>query len=137
MRFGDIVAPPAMLQTWTMPRPRIEGIRERGGAPGEIDPDTPVAVLAAAGFKNVYNIVDGVEGDLVNDPDSPFDGKRIGAVVFVGFFLSRLARWGRKTIRDVVSLEGATLRLAESQMEAVQMHVLRRGNAVKLVESAS
>ena len=36
--FGDIVAPPAMLQTWTMPRPRIEGIRARGGAPGEIDP---------------------------------------------------------------------------------------------------
>ena len=49
--FGDIVAPPAMLQTWTMPRPRIEGIRARGGAPGEIDPDTPVAVLAAAGFR--------------------------------------------------------------------------------------
>ena len=49
--FGDVVAPPAMLQTWTMPRPRIEGIRERGGSPGEIDPDTPVAVLAAAGFR--------------------------------------------------------------------------------------
>ena len=24
-RFGGIVAPPAMLQTWGMPRPRIEG----------------------------------------------------------------------------------------------------------------
>ena len=49
--FPGIVAPPTMLQAWTMPRPRIEGIRERGGAPGEIDPDTPVAALAAAGFR--------------------------------------------------------------------------------------
>lgn len=49
--FGGIVAPIAMLQTWTMPRPRIEGIRERGGSPGEMDPDTPVSVLAAAGFR--------------------------------------------------------------------------------------
>ena len=32
-RFGGIVAPPVMLQTWTMPRPRIEGIVERGGIP--------------------------------------------------------------------------------------------------------
>ena len=31
--FGGIVAPAAMLQTWTMARPRIEGIRERGGSP--------------------------------------------------------------------------------------------------------
>jgi acyl dehydratase len=31
-RFGGIVAPPAMLQTWTMGRPQIQGIAERGGA---------------------------------------------------------------------------------------------------------
>ena len=31
--------------------------------------------LAAAGFKNVYNIVDGVEGDRVTDPESVFVGK--------------------------------------------------------------
>jgi rhodanese-related sulfurtransferase len=36
-----------------------------------------VNALAAAGFKNAYNIVDGVEGDLVHDPDSVFDGKRM------------------------------------------------------------
>jgi acyl dehydratase len=39
-----------MLQTWTMGRPRIEGIAERGGAADEIDPDSPLAVLADAGF---------------------------------------------------------------------------------------
>jgi rhodanese-related sulfurtransferase len=36
-----------------------------------------VNALAAAGFKNAYNIVDGVEGDRVHDPDSVFDGKRM------------------------------------------------------------
>ena len=50
-RFGDIVAPPAMLQTWTMGRPTIEGIRERGGSAGEVGDDSPLAVLAAAGYK--------------------------------------------------------------------------------------
>ncbi len=36
-----------------------------------------VNMLASAGFKNAYNIVDGVEGDLVKDPESVFDGKRM------------------------------------------------------------
>jgi hypothetical protein len=49
-RYGGIVAPPAMLQTWTMGRPTIEGIRERGGSAGEVGADSPLAVLAAAGF---------------------------------------------------------------------------------------
>ncbi len=49
-RFGGIVAPPAMLQTWTMARPRIEGIAERGGAPGEIPVDNPIPVLDQAGY---------------------------------------------------------------------------------------
>ncbi len=49
-RFGGVVAPPAMLQTWTMGRPRIEGIAERGGAAGEIAADSPIALLAAGGF---------------------------------------------------------------------------------------
>jgi rhodanese-related sulfurtransferase len=33
--------------------------------------------LAAAGFTNAYNIIDGVEGDLVQDPASVFHGKRM------------------------------------------------------------
>ena len=35
-RYGGIVSPPVMLQTWTMPSPKLEGIGERGGAPIEI-----------------------------------------------------------------------------------------------------
>jgi acyl dehydratase len=49
-RFGGTVAPPAMLQTWTMGRPKIEGIAERGGAPGEIGTDNPVSALNEAGY---------------------------------------------------------------------------------------
>ena len=33
-----------------------------------------INMLAQAGFKQVYNIVDGVEGDPVNDPESVFHG---------------------------------------------------------------
>jgi MaoC dehydratase-like protein len=49
-RFGGIVAPPAMLQTWTMARPRIEGIAARGGAAAEIDGDSPLGLLTTGGF---------------------------------------------------------------------------------------
>ena len=34
-------------------------------------------LLAKAGFKRVYNIIDGVEGDVVNDPASVFLGQRL------------------------------------------------------------
>jgi rhodanese-related sulfurtransferase len=33
-----------------------------------------VNMLAQAGFKNVWNVVDGFEGDRVKDPESVFDG---------------------------------------------------------------
>jgi len=36
-----------------------------------------VNALAQAGFENIYNIIDGMEGDLVKDPDSAYDGKRM------------------------------------------------------------
>ena len=36
-----------------------------------------VNLLAKAGFTNVYNITDGMEGDAVKDPDSVFKGQRL------------------------------------------------------------
>ena len=36
-----------------------------------------VNLLAQAGFKHVYNIIDGMEGDAVKDPDSVFLGQRL------------------------------------------------------------
>jgi acyl dehydratase len=49
-RFGGIVAPPAMLQAWTMARPKIAGIAERGGAADDFRHDNPISALNAAGF---------------------------------------------------------------------------------------
>jgi len=34
-------------------------------------------LLAKAGFKNVHNIIDGMEGDVVEDPASVFQGQRL------------------------------------------------------------
>ena len=34
-------------------------------------------LLAENGFKHVYNIIDGMEGDKVNDPESLYKGKRM------------------------------------------------------------
>ena len=36
-----------------------------------------INMLAKAGFVNVYNIIDGYEGDTVNDPESVYHGKRM------------------------------------------------------------
>ncbi len=49
-RFGQLVAPPLMLQTWTMPTPALVGIAERGGSPVAIDGETALAVLDRAGY---------------------------------------------------------------------------------------
>ncbi|MEO7430342.1 MAG: MaoC family dehydratase N-terminal domain-containing protein [Acidimicrobiales bacterium] len=49
-RFGGIVAPPLMLQTWTMPPPLIAGIAERGGSPVASTDTGPLQVLDDAGF---------------------------------------------------------------------------------------
>lgn len=49
-RHGGIVAPPAMLQAWSMPRPKIEGIAERGGAPNDMTTDNPIITLDEGGY---------------------------------------------------------------------------------------
>ena len=49
-RFGGIVSPPVMLQAWTMPPPKIEGIAERGGVPIEMGKKNPSAFIDEAGL---------------------------------------------------------------------------------------
>jgi hypothetical protein len=49
-RHGGIVAPPLMLQTWTMATPVIAGLRERGGAPTPTEGPGPLKVLDDAGY---------------------------------------------------------------------------------------
>lgn len=36
-----------------------------------------INMLAKGGFTNIYNIIDGFEGDTVDDPESVFHGKRM------------------------------------------------------------
>jgi len=49
-RHGGIVAPPLMLQTWTMATPKITGIAQRGGSPVELQHASPMSVFDEAGF---------------------------------------------------------------------------------------
>jgi uncharacterized protein len=49
-RFGGLVAPPAMLQTWGMPSPQLEGIAERGGSPVDASADNVIRALDREGF---------------------------------------------------------------------------------------
>jgi len=49
-RFGEIVAPPLMLQTWTMQTPKITGLRERGGSPVEGEGAEVLRLLDGAGY---------------------------------------------------------------------------------------
>jgi len=49
-RFCGIVAPPLMLQTWTMATPKITGIAERGGSPVEGGRAGVLNLLDEAGY---------------------------------------------------------------------------------------
>ena len=49
-RHGGLVAPPAMLQTWLFPRPKIDGIGERRGMPTEDTSESPLRELDRAGY---------------------------------------------------------------------------------------
>lgn len=49
-RFGGIVAPPLMLQTWTMATPVIAGIGERGGSPTVQEGESFMSVFEEGGF---------------------------------------------------------------------------------------
>jgi hypothetical protein len=49
-RHREIVAPPLMLQTWTMSTPEITGIRERGGSPVDTRDAEVLNLLDDAGF---------------------------------------------------------------------------------------
>jgi hypothetical protein len=94
-RFGGIVAPPLMLQTWTMATPRITGIRERGGSPVEGGRAEVLALLDEAGFVGTLASNSEFEiarylrlGDLVSattilDSVSPEKQTRLGPGHFV------------------------------------------------------
>jgi len=49
-RFRGLIAPPAMLQNLDHAAPGARGIGERSGAPQEMDPASPLALLDRVGF---------------------------------------------------------------------------------------
>lgn len=51
-RYGAIVSPPVMLQSWTMAPPKLEGIHDRGGVPVELG-ENPLQFLADAGYTGI------------------------------------------------------------------------------------
>jgi acyl dehydratase len=51
-RYGGIVSPPVMLQSWTMPPPKLEGITERGGVPIVVK-ENPLKFLDDAGYRGI------------------------------------------------------------------------------------
>jgi len=60
------------VKTWADPADTILVMCRSGGRSA-----MAVDALAEAGFQNVYNIIDGVEGDKVDDPGSIYHGKRL------------------------------------------------------------
>src|SRR5271168_3813028 len=52
-RYGAIVSPPVMLQSWTMAPPKLEGIHERGGVPVELPKNNPLEFLTEAGYTGI------------------------------------------------------------------------------------
>ncbi len=94
--WGARIAPPAMMQTWTMPRVILEGIGERGGASQELDPDIPLGVLDRVGFNGILatnSVLDFerplVEGDVLQSDvvlESVSERKKTG--LGLGYFLT-------------------------------------------------
>ena len=62
----------------------------------------------AAGFTNAYNILDGMEGDKVHDPDSVFDGMR------------RRNGWQMSGLPWTYALDPATMTLPASEATNLQ-----------------
>ena len=94
-RFGEIVAPPLMLQTWTMATPKITGIAERGGSPVEGGGALVLTILDQAGFvgtlatntefeiERYLRLGETVSADTTLESVSPVKQTRLGSGRFV------------------------------------------------------
>lgn len=94
-RFGDIVAPPAMMQSWVMGRPKLTNLKERGGLTADIDPDSPLIAFDKAGYmgslatNSEYEFIkpvrvgDELRGDAILETISPRKKTALGQGYFV------------------------------------------------------
>jgi acyl dehydratase len=114
-RHGEIVAPPLMLQTWSMATPKITGIRERGGSPVEGGGAEVLRLLDEAGFVGTLatnsefeidrylHLGDTVTAETVLESVSPEKQTRLGKGRFVTWVTTYTdatgERIGRQTFR--------------------------------------
>jgi hypothetical protein len=114
-RHGEIVAPPLMLQTWTMATPMITGIRERGGSPVDADDAEVLRLLDEAGYVGTLatnsdfeidrylHLGDVVSSETVLESVSPEKQTRLGKGRFVTWIATYTdadgERVGRQTFR--------------------------------------
>ena len=94
-RFGRVVAPPLMLQTWTMATPKIIGIAERSGSPVELEESSPMSIFDEAGFvgtlasnsefeiERYLHLGDVISASTVIESISDLKQTRIGSGYFV------------------------------------------------------
>jgi rhodanese-related sulfurtransferase len=62
----------AQVKEWAKPDDTLLVMCRSGGRSAKA-----VDALARAGFTNTFNIIDGMEGDTVKDPENLYDGKRM------------------------------------------------------------
>jgi uncharacterized protein len=105
-RFGQVVAPPLMLQTWTMATPVITGIAERGGSPVASTGEGPLVVFDAAGFtgtlasntefdfERYLRLGETVSASTVVESISPRKETRLGPGYFVTWLTTYMAGSG-------------------------------------------
>ena len=105
-RFGEVVAPPLMLQTWTMATPQITGIAERGGSPVESTGAGPLEVFDDAGFtgtlasntefdiERYLRLGETVTASTVIESISPRKATRLGPGYFVTWVTTYVAGSG-------------------------------------------
>jgi len=115
-RFGGLIAPPAMMQTWTFPRPILDGIGERGGAAQEMDPNTPLGVLDQVGFVGILATNSELEfdrpcreGDLLSSDVilksvSPQKKTGLGLGYFISWTLEYVDQKGESVGRQIFTV---------------------------------
>lgn len=115
-RFKDIVAPPAMMQTWTMSRPKLTNLAERGGLTADIDADGPLSTLDNAGyignlatnseyeFLRPVRLGDRLSSDAVLESVSPLKKTSLGKGYFVTWVSTFTDQFGEAVGRQRFTL---------------------------------
>ena len=115
-RHGDVIAPPAMMPTFTMARPVLENLAERGGLTAEIVTDSPLALLDKAGyfgslatnsaleFDRPLRLGDELKSEAILESVSPRKKTGLGLGYFVTWVTTYTAQGGEEVGRQRFTL---------------------------------